>query len=150
MLKNRFRNNLNKFILINLIIIASMINCSKDRTDEDLIGFYLLLLQNPSNQTATSIITIDQRDFASYEGLCLDQFLGINVVSYYNIYYPQEIRNLPTKKSVLSDKPCALLGFSGGVENRVNGRNISMRSYTCSPQTSLCDTKAIREAGFSD
>ncbi len=128
--------------------VLIFLNCSQDRSDEELAGLYFLLLQNPGDEEAVSILDIEVRDVASYEGKCLGQFIGINAGSYFNVQYPPEIRNLPNRKVVTSNQPCSQLGFSGGVENRLDGRAISFRSFTCNAQTSLCSSKAIEKAGF--
>jgi hypothetical protein len=146
----KFFSIIRKQLLLYLLMISVFIstNCSKDRSNEELAGLYLLLIQNPGETDSVSIIDIEVRDVGSYEGKCMDQFIGINASSYYNVHYPPEIRNQPTRKAVLSKELCRRLGFSGGVENRLDGRAVSMRSYFCNAQTSLCSSKAIEKVGF--
>lgn len=133
---------------ILLILLIGMFSCSKNRSNEELASLYYLLLQNPGDESAVSIVEIEVRDVASYDGKCLDQFIGITAGSYFNVQYPPEVRDLPNRKVVISGETCSRLGFSGGVENRLDGRAVSFRSYFCNAQTSLCSSRAISTAGF--
>lgn len=143
-----------KIIKIFLVIILYLItlqfyNCSKDTvTDEEQFLLYTLLSQNSGNSTTYSIVEINLRDFNSFEGKCLDTFLGISAGAYFNTQYPPETRNTTIQKVFESKETCSYWGFKGGVENRIDGRTVSFLSYSCGASTSLCNDKAIKEAGY--
>ncbi|MCC5813579.1 MAG: hypothetical protein JJT78_02380 [Leptospira sp.] len=135
-------------IFILSMVLAAMGNCAKNDKDGGVGALLLALAQNDGDPNAVSIIEVEVRDIASYQGRCFDTFRGMTAGAYYELHYPEAIRNLPTKKSVTSDEPCSVYRFPGGVENRLDGTNVSFRSYSCGPMTSLCNSSAIEKAGF--
>jgi hypothetical protein len=150
-MKHELRKKNIKIFLISILyfITLQFYNCSKDIvTDEEQFLLYTLLSQNSGNSTTYSIVEINLRDFNSYEGKCLDTFLGISAGAYFNTQYPPESRNTSTQKVFESNENCSYWGFKGGVENRIDGRTVSFLSYSCGASTSLCNGKAIKEAGY--
>ncbi len=151
MIPTRFRLKRN-CLMILLFVSFVLLKCSSHKPEEEeRVSLYLLLLNNPGEPQTISIVEIRLRDINSYEGTCLDTFFGITAGAYLNVHYPPEVRDFPFRKVRGSQQSCSRLGFpGGGAENRIDGRSVSFRSYTCGPQTSLCSRRAIREAGFSD
>jgi hypothetical protein len=129
------------------IFISTLFHCSKG-TSGNPNALLLILAQNPSNSQYTTILEMERRDISSFKGKCLDSFLGMTANSYFDLHYPEPIRDLPDSKVRLSTKPCNLLGFSGGVSNRITNIDFSFRSAICEPATSLCTNASVRESGF--
>jgi hypothetical protein len=147
-IKNGGQRLMNRLFSRSVFIVLSILLsfCSK-RSDSDVASLLALLFQNAGDPNAISILDMEVRDFSSFDGRCMDRFIGITAGSYYEVHYPNEIRNLPTKKAKTSTKPCTQMGFSGGVINRVDD-GISFRSYVCGSSTSTCSKSAIVDAGF--
>lgn len=147
--------NMKEFILyvIKLFTLLSLhlifLQCSKwDPEPNERAALYILLLQNPGDKNIQSIVEMNLRDINSYEGKCLDSFFGITAGAYLNVFYPPESRDTEFRKVRGSTMTCSRMGFSGGAENRIDGRQVSFRSYFCGPLSSLCPSRAIQEAGF--
>jgi hypothetical protein len=131
-----------------LVLILGISQCSKTPTSQEQAAFLFSLAQNPSEESGIAILDIEKRDIGSYLGKCYDGFRGISAGQYFQQNYPREIRDTDFKKVVLVQEPCNRFGFSGGVDNRIDGTAVAFRSYSCGPATSLCTGSAVREAGF--
>lgn len=142
--------NRNTIFFLILWIGFSMHRCSTEiADDQERALLYSLLIANPSEENYQSIVEINLRDVASYEGKCMDSFLGITAGAYLNVQYPPESRDFPLRKVAASEKSCAGLGFKGGVVNRIDGQSVSFKSYTCNPMGKLCDKDALKLVGYS-
>jgi len=136
-------------IILTITIIFSAISCQKKEKKNN--NELLLLKLITTTKGHKSVLYIERGAAFSYNGYCLDNFSpqtgNITADDYYLAHqFPVPELGI-LQKNALSKKSCKDLGFSGNATiKEPNG--IVFDKYTCGPQGSHCNAKAIKEVGF--
>ncbi|PJZ71442.1 hypothetical protein CH373_02795 [Leptospira perolatii] len=132
--------------LFKIILFCALFSsCKGPVPEEDYRNVLGLLSTSPSGHK--SVVRIDVASNLTYSGICLDKFVTLTPEAYVYLHPDYGLDN-SMRKSALSTKSCADLGFSGAGSVIIEASGVQYNSYLCDPNAVLCASTAIQAAGF--
>lgn len=134
---------------ISLAIFSILIGCSSPKETDGkalLINILLNGTQISEYPNVVSVIEVQRVDPSSFQGRCIDTFLGITAYQFYvnNSFFLSGKNDTESRRTASTSKKCIDLGFrdpGGYVVSSTGG--ISMTTYECSPKNTVCSVSTL-------
>jgi hypothetical protein len=133
----------------SLTIFSILMGCSSPKEADGkalLINILLNGTQTSEYANVVSVIELQRVDPTSFQGRCIDTFLGITAYQFYvnNSYFLSGKKDTESKRTASTSKKCIDLGFrdpGGYVVSSTGG--ISFTTYECSPKNTVCSVSSL-------
>ena len=133
----------------SLAISSIWIGCSSPKEADGkalLLNILLNGTQSSEYANVVSVIELERVDPTSFQGRCIDTFLGITAYQFYvnNSYFLLGKNDTESKRTASTSKKCIDLGFRdpGGYVIPSTG-GISFTTYECSPKNTVCSVSTL-------
>ncbi len=134
---------------LSLTIFSCLMGCSSPKEADGkalLINILLNGTQTSEYPNVVSVIELQRVDPTSFQGRCIDTFLGITAYQFYvnNSSFLMGKNDTESRRTASTSKKCIDLGFrdpGGYVVSSTGG--VSLTTYECSPKNTVCSVSTL-------